>query len=325
MSPAWATAQSTATPTGGTSTTLVDTTKSWGVNAFANKTVEITAGPMGLVSRTILSNTSNTLTISGVWPVTDAGGANSGTSNTLTDLTKLWTANAFNGFTIELTGGTGAGQSRVVASNTATVITVTSAWATIPDSSTSYQILRTPGAGTSYVVRDGPAEGTGYQIRALKPPVSGTGYQILNLKCHAGGYALQVNYPSSEFTVVTDAGLATSAGTTTIVDTTKTWKINQWAGSEAKITLGAGFGQARTVVSNTANTLVVSPAWNTIHRPPGRTRTIPSAVSRTAAGSAARAARPVAQPRLSTAPATPRWAASRLGRCRRARRARARS
>jgi hypothetical protein len=264
VSSAWATVQSTATPTGGTSTTLVDTTKSWTPNAFVNKTVQITAGPIGAVTRTITANTANTLTISGVWPVSDAGGANSGTTNTITDLTKTWTNNQFAGFTIELTSGTGAGQSRTVASNTATVITVSSNWTTPPDNTTSYQVLRTPGAGTSYIVRDGPAEGSGYQVRQLAPPATGTGYQLLNLKCHAGGYGVTINYPSAKFTVITDAGIATATTTTTLTDTTKAWKVNQWAGTLLRITGGAGVPQARTVVSNTATQLTISPAWSTV-------------------------------------------------------------
>jgi hypothetical protein len=263
VSSPWATAQATANPTGGTSTTLVDTSKAWTPNAFVNKTVEITGGPLGLLTRTITANTSNTLTISGTWPVSEAGGSNSGTSNTITDLVKTWTANQWTGFTIELTGGTGAGQSRTVASNTATVITVTSAWATIPDGSTSYQVLRTPAATTSYIVRDGPAQGTTYQVRGLAAPAAGTGYQLLNLKCHTGGYGLTINYPSSKFTVVSDSGFADAAGTNTLTENGKTWKVNQWAGTQVKIVGGGGFGQIRQVVSNTANTLTVTPAWST--------------------------------------------------------------
>lgn len=262
--PAWTTVQSTANATGGSSTTLVDTGKSWTPNAFVNKTTQITGGPMGAVSRTITANTSNTITISGVWPVSDAGGASGGGTNTLTDIAKAWTTNAFAGFTIELVGGTGAGQSRTVSSNTATVITVSSNWTTQPDNSTSYQVLRAPGAGTTYIVHDGPAEGTGYQIRSLASPAAGTGYQILKLKCHAGGYGMTINFNPAEFTVVSDTRYATGATSTTLTDSTKTWKVNQWTGTQVKITGGPGFGQVRTVVSNTATTLTITPIWNSI-------------------------------------------------------------
>jgi len=42
------------------------------------------------------------------------------------------------------------------------------------------------------------------------------------------------------------------------------WTLNQWAGRTVSINAGAGAGQTRTVASNTANTLTVSPAWNLI-------------------------------------------------------------
>ena len=42
------------------------------------------------------------------------------------------------------------------------------------------------------------------------------------------------------------------------------WTTNQWAGRAVSINAGAGAGQTRTVASNTANTLTVSPAWNLI-------------------------------------------------------------
>src|SRR5207245_2649461 len=55
---------------------------------------------------------------------------------------------------------------------------------------------------------------------------------------------------------------------TTLQDTTKTgtkaWTTDQWAGHTVADTAGTGAGQTRTVTSNTANTLTVSPAWTTI-------------------------------------------------------------
>lgn len=54
------------TATSGSSTTIVDTTKSWTTNQFLDCRVQVTAGPgIGAVG-TITSNTSNTLTISGM-------------------------------------------------------------------------------------------------------------------------------------------------------------------------------------------------------------------------------------------------------------------
>ncbi len=56
-----------------TSTTLQDNTQNWTPNQFANDQVVLTSGPGGgLTQYTIVSNTSNTLTISGSWTSTPA-------------------------------------------------------------------------------------------------------------------------------------------------------------------------------------------------------------------------------------------------------------
>ena len=50
-------------------------------------------------------------------------------------------------FRIDILGGTGASQTRTIDSNTATQITVTSAWTTPPDTTSLYRIYK-PSAGT---------------------------------------------------------------------------------------------------------------------------------------------------------------------------------
>ena len=73
----------------------------------------------------------------------------------------------------------------------------------------------------------------------------------------------------------TDEGTATSGTSNTLVDAARTpialpfinplsWAINQWTGRGVEIISGAGAGQQRTITSNTADTLTVSPAWTTI-------------------------------------------------------------
>ncbi|MFZ1654596.1 MAG: hypothetical protein WAT84_02085 [Candidatus Moraniibacteriota bacterium] len=56
---------------------------------------------------------------------------------------------------------------------------------------------------------------------------------------------------------------ATSATTTTITDTGETWIPNEFAGQVMAITSDTGAGQTRRVVSNTTDTLTVSPAFST--------------------------------------------------------------
>ena len=56
--------------------------------------------------------------------------------------------------------------------------------------------------------------------------------------------------------------------TNTLQDVTKTWATDVWKGRTDSIAVGTGAGQAKTVSSNNANTLVLASAWTT---PPDNT------------------------------------------------------
>lgn len=73
-----------------------------------------------------------------------SGTATSGASTTLTDTGKAWTTNEFANKRVRITGGTGKGQTRRIASNTATALTVSPAWTTTVDSTSTYRV-DTPG------------------------------------------------------------------------------------------------------------------------------------------------------------------------------------
>ena len=66
------------------------------------------------------------------------GTATAGSANTLTNSAKSWTTNQWANYQVRITGGTGAGQIRTVASNTGTVITVSANWTTTPDATSTY-------------------------------------------------------------------------------------------------------------------------------------------------------------------------------------------
>lgn len=77
------------------------------------------------------------------------------------------------------------------------------------------------------------------------------------------------------------AGISTGGNTsTTLKDINYGWKTNQWAGSRVTLVGGPGYTgadgnpQSRVIVSNTSNTLTVSPAWDggVIPLPDGTTR-----------------------------------------------------
>lgn len=68
------------------------------------------------------------------------GTATAGAATTLTNSAKNWTVNQWTSYQIRITAGTGMGQTRTIASNTATIITVGTAWTTTPDATSVYAI-----------------------------------------------------------------------------------------------------------------------------------------------------------------------------------------
>ena len=63
---------------------------------------------------------------------------------------------------------------------------------------------------------------------------------------------------------------ATAGGASTLTDGTKSWTVNQWSNYQVRIDGGTGFGQIRTIASNTGTVLTTSAAWTT---PPDATST----------------------------------------------------
>src|SRR5665213_253112 len=61
---------------------------------------------------------------------------------TMTDTAAAWTPNAFTGYYVRITGGTGQGQVRVIISNTATAITVSQDWNALsaPDATSEFTV-----------------------------------------------------------------------------------------------------------------------------------------------------------------------------------------
>ncbi len=58
-------------------------------------------------------------------------------------------------------------------------------------------------------------------------------------------------------------GVATTATSTSLTDTTKSWITNAYQSFSVTIVLGTGTGQTRSITSNTATVLTTSPAWTT--------------------------------------------------------------
>jgi hypothetical protein len=87
------------------------------------------------------------------------GTATAGAASTLTNSAKNWTVNQWTNYQIRITAGTGLGQVRTIASNAANVITTTSVWTTIPDTTSVYAIE----ANEDFLYLLGNASSTMYQ------------------------------------------------------------------------------------------------------------------------------------------------------------------
>jgi hypothetical protein len=66
--------------------------------------------------------------------------ATAGAASTLTDSAKTWPVNGWANYQVRIISGTGLGQIRTIASNTATALTTSAAWAVNPDATSVYRI-----------------------------------------------------------------------------------------------------------------------------------------------------------------------------------------
>ena len=73
-----------------------------------------------------------------------SGTATAGGTSTLTDSGASWTTNAYVGHIVRITSGTGEGQTRIVKSNTSTVLTIFETFDTTPSTDSAYSIAWTP-------------------------------------------------------------------------------------------------------------------------------------------------------------------------------------
>ncbi len=131
------------TASSGGATTLVDTGIGWTIDAYIGYYVEITSGlGIGQV-RLITGNTTDTLTVATWTTNPDSTSVYQIYKNTeLTDAGAGLTIDANIDMYIGIVSGTGAGQIRKITDNTATVVTVDTAWVTQPFSDSVWQITR---------------------------------------------------------------------------------------------------------------------------------------------------------------------------------------
>lgn len=69
-----------------------------------------------------------------------SGTATGGSTTTLVDSSASWTTNYFKNTIVDITGGTGKDQTGIITGNTATTLTVSPAWTTAPNATSTYLI-----------------------------------------------------------------------------------------------------------------------------------------------------------------------------------------
>lgn len=200
-------------------------------------------------------------------PVGPSGTASAGTTSTLT--TTLTIPRDLRGYRIRITGGPGAGDERVIASNTTganAVITVTANFSATITSSSTFQLMTprlwvfnpaaTPGLGfwdwalSAWTAGKSVSGVTFTGTDGLIVSTAGAIGNIMDASDCAGNAAVT----SATTTVVTLAGTSTG-------NSGRSWTTNQWAGAVVQILAGTGSGQTRVISSNTANTFTVSTAF----------------------------------------------------------------
>ncbi len=216
-----------------------------------------------------------------------SGTATAATAARIDDTTKAWTANAFGGWTVYITGGTGAGQQRTITTNTATRLNITPNWATTPNTTSTYLIINDPGtnetasanatSATTSTLTNSAATWTTNQWAGWTVSIlSGTGAG--QRRTISSNTATQLTV-SSNWTTTPNAtsvyvinmtgtsglgkGTATAGTNNTLTDSAAVWADNQWLGWTVTILSGTGAGQQRQIVSNTATALTVSANWTT--------------------------------------------------------------
>ena len=126
-------------------------------------------------------NTGKQAYLNGHDEVTDA---TTFSSTTIGDTGETWGANQFVNQFVEITGGTGAGQTRKIASNTTTVLTVTTAWATTPDATSDFKIRPEQLYGSTNTVKSMALSQRGsdtYLYVGTNDGSNGGGVSVINL------------------------------------------------------------------------------------------------------------------------------------------------
>lgn len=157
-------------------------------------------------------------------PVVNTGTATAGAASTITlAVGASTTASTYNGLTVALISGTGAGQARTITGyTTGRVATVDRSWTTIPDATTVYAVLDRvgPRLDTSLAVTAGTvSDKTGYSLTQGFPAnfsslaITGGGAVTAGTVNDKTGYSLTQAFPANFNSLAIAVGGAVTAGT----------------------------------------------------------------------------------------------------------------
>ena len=235
-----------------TTTLIVDTAKNWVDDQWngyrARDTVQAETRDI-----TDTDGTAESVTVSPAFTAQPDGNAYQiwdGTG-TLTDTGQSWTTDEWAGFRVR---NVTQGETRAIASNTATALTVSTAWSTAPAVGDSYQIW--DGTGTL------TATGETYTVDRW------IGFRVTNTT-NAETTTITDNTAtqlivSPAFTTENDPGDAFQIidGTGTLTDTSENWTDDEWNGDRIRNTTT---GEIRIVADTdgTLESVTVTNAWTT--------------------------------------------------------------
>lgn len=205
-----------------TTTLIVDSSQNWDVNEHTGKLIALYgAGTAGTaVVRRISSNTATTITIASAI----IASSNGITRYCIYDIAAIGKATQFpvaNQFPFGYaTSGTGT-----------TLVDSTKNW--VPNCWVNYRVRITAGTGlgNEFAITSNTATTLTYTAPGFTPDAT-TRYEIMDT-----------------------FGMATAGSTTTLTDTTKNWRVNQWAGKRLRFTAGTSQAIEQIIVSNTATVL----------------------------------------------------------------------
>lgn len=158
------------------------------------------------------------------------GIASSGTVSTLTDSTKVWVSDEFQDCHVEITGGAGNGQIRMITTNTNNMLTVSPVWNIQPGATSVYVITSGVPSGSLVVMADESNTtviNADFQKYPYADATTNKGFVILARQAGAGAYQIvSVAYAKTVGGTVTAQTVTTTAAydnATEITFTTATY------------------------------------------------------------------------------------------------------